>query len=299
MSEEFGTLGQRLTDQARRMASRPALVMPWATPFAVLLDHLAELPSPEAGRFTRREVAVAEQAWPNQAHEWRAQAGSPGRPLPSDVVTRLRAAVGPGVETMRVHDDDAADEMARAHRADAVTVGSDVFFRQGQLNPREPRGFGLLVHEATHVVARSRPGASWHGATTSGARAEENLALAREAAVLPGSGPAPEGSHVPTAPVGEYPAVPVPSLLGAPPATPAASLLAPVAAPVVPPALPSAATPSVAEPLATPAARPMTAAVDRPTSGVPAPAGIDVEALRGRIMRDLMRQLRDEFERGG
>jgi hypothetical protein len=44
----------------------------------------------------------------------------------------------------------------------------------------------------------------------------------------------------------------------------------------------------------------MTAAVDRP-AGVPAAGGqsIDVDALRGRIMRDLMRQLRDEFERGG
>jgi hypothetical protein len=47
-----------------------------------------------------------------------------------------------------------------------------------------------------------------------------------------------------------------------------------------------------------PAARPMTAAADR-QAGPPAPAGIDVDALRGRIVRDLMRQLRDEFERGG
>jgi hypothetical protein len=298
MSEEFGTLGQRLADQARRMAARPALDTPWATPFAVLLDHLAALPSPEAGRFTRREVAVAEQAWPDQAHEWRAPAGSPGRPLPSDVVTRLRAAVGPGVEAMRVHDDDAADEMARAHRADAVTVGSDVFFRQGQLNPREPRGFGLLVHEATHVVERSRPGASWHGATTSGARAEENLALAREAAVLPGAGPAPEDSHVPHSPhmpvpsVTQYPAAPLGALAGAPPAAPAAPLLPPVAAPFVPSVAPAGGAP----PAAVPVAR---AAIDRPASGVPVPAGVDVEALRGRIMRDLMRQLRDEFERGG
>jgi hypothetical protein len=89
-------------------------------------------------------------------------------------------------------------------------------------------------------------------------------------------------------PVAQYPA--------------ASSAIAPPAA-SAPPHLPSVAVPSVAAPptvapATAPAARPMTAAVNRPT-GMPAPAGIDVDALRGRIMRDLMRQLRDEFERGG
>jgi hypothetical protein len=33
--------------------------------------------------------------------------------------------------------------------------------------------------------------------------------------------------------------------------------------------------------------------------GLPAAAGIDVEALKAGLLRDLIGQLRDEFERGG
>jgi hypothetical protein len=45
----------------------------------------------------------------------------------------------------------------------------------------------------------------------------------------------------------------------------------------------------------------MTAAIDRPAD-LPPPhvhQPFDVDALRERIMRDLKRQLRDEYERGG
>jgi hypothetical protein len=266
------TLGGRLDLRARRMAARPLPALPWAGPFAVLLNHLAALPTPDA-RFTRTELtgAEAETERPRRQAMWPGQAepGVPGEPLPSDVVARLRTVVGPGVETIRVHDGDAADEAARTHRADAVTVGSEVFFRQGRFKPRDPAGFALLVHEATHVVERFRPGASWRRATTGAAAAEEQRALAGELSVLPGWAPGPAVDRYLLAPTAQQPM------------------------PSAPQATPSAHT-------AAPAARPMTAAVDRPTApaGRPQPA-LDVEALRGRIMRDLMRQLRDEFERGG
>ncbi len=274
------TLGGRLDVRARRLAARPLPALPWAGPFAVLLNHLAALPTPDS-RFTRTELTGSEPTWP-QRQDMRsgmAESAAPGEPLPSDVVTRLRTVVGPGVETIRVHDGDAADEVARTHRADAVTVGSDVFFRQGRFNPRDPAGFALLVHEATHVVERFRPGASWQRATPGAVAAEEDRALANEMSVLPGRSPRP--------PVDRYllaPAAPLP-MSAAPHATPPIS-----AAPHVTPPAHTAA----------PAARPMTAAVDRPTAaaGQPQPQ-LDVEALRGRIVRDLMRQLRDEFERGG
>ena len=86
---------------------------------------------------------------------------------------------------MRVHGDARADAIARAHAADAVTLGADVYFRQGRLTPDDRRGEALLAHEASHVSASlglpDAPGAPPGGA------GQEALALARERAVLAGS----------------------------------------------------------------------------------------------------------------
>jgi hypothetical protein len=162
--------------------------------------------------------------------------------------------------------------MARVHRADAVTVGPDVFFRQGQFRPREPRGFGLLVHEATHVLELLRPGATWRRATGGGVHKEEETALARERAAVSRLALAGGHGRMETGP------------LSRPPAQPAAR------------AEPAVATWSA--PPASPVLRPMTAAADRDVSA-PAPASVDLETLRRDLVDDLMRQLRTEFERGG
>ena len=81
---------------------------------------------------------------------------------------------------MRVHDDRAADQLARRHRADAVTVGRDVYFRQDRLRPRDPQGFGLVAHEATHVAEFFAPGAAWRRLTGGAQQEEERLAEANE-----------------------------------------------------------------------------------------------------------------------
>ena len=108
----------------------------------------------------------------------------PGR-IPPDVRRRLREVAGPGADVMRVHGDARADAIARAHAADAVTLGADVYFRQGRLAPDDRRGEALLAHEASHVSASlglpDAPGAPPGGA------GQEALALARERAVFAGS----------------------------------------------------------------------------------------------------------------
>ncbi|WP_426513833.1 eCIS core domain-containing protein [Dactylosporangium sp. McL0621] len=265
---EPDTLGRRLDGLGRRIAGRHDLAFPWAEPLGVLLDHLGQLPSPAGPRFHRRETTPERPAVPPT---------KTGRALPADVTARLRPLVGDTAGAVRVHDDDAADARARAHRADAVSVGNDVYFRAGKLRPREPRGFALLVHEATHVVERMRPGAAWRRATTGGAGEEERLALAREERALAPDVPrAPMPGPLPTAHGGH--------------AEPAAQ---PVAAHALGPA---------PDPVAAPAgyavSRPMTASADRtlPSSGG---AALDLEALKAGLLRDLIGQLRDEFERGG
>ncbi|MBV8995040.1 MAG: DUF4157 domain-containing protein, partial [Pseudonocardiales bacterium] len=162
MSEEsyrVDTLGQRLDRQARQLVERRMPSCAWADPLAVLLDHLAELPTPADTRYTRVEAAPAQPAELERRHEMVGDRVDAGRALPSDVAERLRTHVGPAAAAMRVHDGEHADAVAGRHSADAVTVGADVFFRSGRYRPREPRGFGLLVHEATHVVERLQCGA--------------------------------------------------------------------------------------------------------------------------------------------
>ncbi|WP_405542689.1 DUF4157 domain-containing protein [Streptomyces goshikiensis] len=208
--------------------------------------------------------------------------GPRGDVLPAATRARLRGAVGPAADALRVHQDEPADALARARRADAVTVGRDVYFRRGRLRPQEERGFGLLVHEATHVLALMRPGAAWHRATGAGARAEEAEALAAERAAAPGAFPQ-TGSPLPgpSARSGAVPARP-----------PGSAAVAPAAAPAV--------APAPAPPSASAAARAMAAPADREAAGAaPAPPPVDVQALRRELIDDVMRRLRDESERGG
>ena len=52
------TLGERLDEQARRIAARRLPAYLWARPLARLLDHLTSLPAPVGGRFERIEAPV-------------------------------------------------------------------------------------------------------------------------------------------------------------------------------------------------------------------------------------------------
>ncbi|MFI5641261.1 DUF4157 domain-containing protein [Streptomyces goshikiensis] len=253
--------------------SRPASGLPGAAG----REAAAPPASPDAGPAPGRSPAPPTRS-PSAGPD--GPDGPPGDVLPASVRARLRGAVGPAADVLRVHHDEPADALARARRADAVTVGRDVYFRRGRLRPQEERGFGLLVHEATHVLALMRPGAAWHRATGAGARAEEAEALAAERAAAPGAFPQPGGP------------LPGPSARsGAAPARPTGhAAVAPAAGPAVAPAPPSASA----------AARAMAAPADREAAGAaPAPPPVDVQALRRELIDDVMRRLRDESERGG
>ena len=51
----------------------------------------------------------------------------------------------------RLHTGPAAAQAARSLRAEAFTIGSDVFFGDGRFDPHSPKGLGLIAHELTHV----------------------------------------------------------------------------------------------------------------------------------------------------
>ncbi len=262
--ERFQSLGDRLARSARRLAARASPRSAWQHAATPLFARVAHLPANHK-RFRRmdparlRPLRAEGQAEHAGAGPLARPRGFPPEPLLRE---RLRELVGPGLHSLRLHVDARADAIARGHRADAIAIGPDVHFRDGQFRPHEDRGFALLAHEAAHVARWSRPGASVARATAPGVAREEHeatrvesLALAsRRQAVPATAAPAPDRS-----------ATPLPATAG-----------------------------STAQ-------RPMAAASDRPDLPDPAAAltGPDIDVLRQTLYRDLLSDIRTEFERGG
>ncbi|MEO6527536.1 MAG: DUF4157 domain-containing protein [Gemmatimonadaceae bacterium] len=83
-------------------------------------------------------------------------ADSTGRTL--DGVTRavMGDRLGFDFANVSIHADGAAAEIAHTLSANAVTIGSDIFFGAGKYAPPTADGQRLLAHELTHVVQNER-----------------------------------------------------------------------------------------------------------------------------------------------
>jgi hypothetical protein len=79
-----------------------------------------------------------------------AAARGSGRPLEHGLSDRLEPALGE-LADVRVHTGDTAAALARAVSARAFTVGTDIFFGDGEYRPGTAEGDQLIAHEATHV----------------------------------------------------------------------------------------------------------------------------------------------------
>jgi Domain of unknown function (DUF4157) len=75
-----------------------------------------------------------------------------GRPLDSSLSRRLESAGGGGLDDVRVHVGQQAEQLARAVEARAFTVGSDIFFGAGEYRPGTADGDQLIAHEVAHVA---------------------------------------------------------------------------------------------------------------------------------------------------
>lgn len=87
-----------------------------------------------------------------------------GQALDPGVRDRMAPGLGDPLADVRVHDDPAADGLARSVSARAFAVGTDLFFAQGEHRPGTAAGDRLLAHELTHVVQQR--GASAGGPLT-------------------------------------------------------------------------------------------------------------------------------------
>ena len=83
---------------------------------------------------------------------------SGGRPLEPDVRSDMEGRLGADFSDVRVHDDSAAADSAKAVNAHAYTVGSNVVFQRDTYDPSSEAGRTTLAHELTHVMQqRSGP----------------------------------------------------------------------------------------------------------------------------------------------
>ena len=76
----------------------------------------------------------------------------PGQPLPAEHLARFERELGRSLDHVRIHTGHAANAAARAINARAFTLGSHVYFADGELAPGSDRGDRLLRHELTHVI---------------------------------------------------------------------------------------------------------------------------------------------------
>lgn len=79
-----------------------------------------------------------------------------GAPLAGAARAFFEPRFGRDFGNVRVHADARADSLAGSLRARAFTVGSDIFFKEGEYAPASEGGRRLLAHELTHVVQQAR-----------------------------------------------------------------------------------------------------------------------------------------------
>lgn len=257
---EMIPLGPRLEAAARALRTARECSPAWLVPLAEVLERVQRAPLMRSDRFARVEATDLHRV--DVAAACAAPAGETSD-LPDSVRGRLRSQVGPAADRVRVHDDDAAHRLARDHGADAVTVGTDVYFARGRYQPHDSHGFALLAHEVVHVDHATRPDALWQRTGAAALAAEEVSAHAAERVAL---------RNMPADMPHRF----------APP--PAATFSLPAAA--------LAMTAPTAQ-------RPMRAGADRVVDTATSGSAMDLEAMRQTLMRDLMSQIRADMERGG
>jgi len=83
---------------------------------------------------------------------FKALAQGPGIPLDMGVKQKFESFFGMGLEEVRIHSGSAAAEVTKGIGAEAVTLGSHIFFSPAVSTAHTKENIGLLAHELTHVV---------------------------------------------------------------------------------------------------------------------------------------------------
>src|SRR5919197_182468 len=105
-----------------------------------------ERPGERSGQPRRSPARVRKPAEPRDI------VGSPGRPLDGGLRREMEERLGHDFSRVRIHADADAAALTELLGADAVAVGTDIFFAAGAFRPESSAGRRLLAHELLHTV---------------------------------------------------------------------------------------------------------------------------------------------------
>ncbi|MDJ0647865.1 MAG: DUF4157 domain-containing protein, partial [Xenococcaceae cyanobacterium MO_188.B19] len=111
--------------------------------------------SPQSKRMTAVTIQAPRLSFHNNLEASIQRARGGGQPLGNKVREPMEQALGADFSEVKIHTDSQADQLNNAIQARAFTTGQDIFFRQGEYNPENREGQGLLAHELTHVVQQT------------------------------------------------------------------------------------------------------------------------------------------------
>ena len=123
-----------------------------------------------------------------------------GKAAPQTVRHAVERALGAGLPSVHIHDDDAAAHITAALNARAVTVGTDILLGVGERDLASPRGFQLLSHELAHVAEQPTRIAPMAPLTLGAAGATQERAADSVASRAAFGGRAPVATMVASAP---------------------------------------------------------------------------------------------------
>lgn len=105
---------------------------------------------PDPGKRTLTDQLSAEGAFGGALDRKLSSGG--GAPLPSEVARQGQRTFGVDMGGVRVHSDPEAGALADSQGAQALSYGSDLFFKPGAYSPDTPDGRFVVMHELAHVA---------------------------------------------------------------------------------------------------------------------------------------------------
>ena len=112
---------------------------------------------PEVSPIQRQMAPPAEGAVSTELETTINQARGSGHALPKALQGAMEHSLNANLSSVRIHRDAQADRLNRAIQARAFTSGQDIFFRQGEYNPKSRTGQELIAHEIAHTLQQRKP----------------------------------------------------------------------------------------------------------------------------------------------